>query len=53
MFGSSWETLLNIWSAFPDVRECREDLPNVRKWSGDPLGCLGVDRRPSLIFGSG
>ena len=42
MFGSGQED-------FSDVRECWEDLPNVRKWSGHPPGCLGVIGSPSLM----
>ena len=38
---------------FSDVWECWEDLPNVRKWSGHPLGCLGVIGSPSLMSGNG
>ena len=30
----------------------REDLPNVREWSGGPSGYPGVVRRPSLMTGS-
>ena len=32
---------------------CREAIPNVREWTGGPLGCPGVVGIPSLIFGSG
>ena len=35
---------------FGNGREC---LPDVREWSGDPLGCLSVVRRPSWVSGSG
>ena len=38
---------------FSDVLECWEDLPNVRKYSGHPLGCLGVIGNLSRMSGSG
>ena len=43
MSGSGQETVRYVWEAFPEVRE----------WSRGPLGCLGVDERPSLMFVSG
>ena len=52
MSGRSRDTLQNVWSAFPDVRECWEDLPNVQKWSGHTLECLGVVGGPSLMSGN-
>ena len=45
MSGSGWED-------FSDVRECWEDLPNVRKWSRHTPGCLGVVGGPSLMSGN-
>ena len=33
---------------------CQADLPQVQKWSEDPLpGCLGVVGKPSQMSGSG
>ena len=50
MTGSGREILPAVrewWEAHPDVRGCRESLPEVReailevcKWSGHPPGCL-------------
>ena len=37
----------------PEVRRLWEALPNVREWSGEPPGCLGVAERPSQISLSG
>ena len=34
-------------------RSGREELLDVRKWSGDPLGCPGVVGWLSRMFGSG
>ena len=34
-------------------RNCREDVPDVREWSGDPPGCPGVFGRPSRMSGCG
>ena len=31
----------------------RDGIPNVREWSGGPLGCPGVVWRPSRLSGSG
>ena len=39
-------------AALPYVREWWEALLDVWEWSGGPLGCPGVVRRPSQMFGS-
>ena len=30
----------------------REPIPDVREWTGDPLGCPGVIEMPSRMSGS-
>ena len=34
-------------------RSSQEALPDVREWSGGPLGCLGVVRSPPRMCGTG
>ena len=38
-------------SCLVSLQDVREALPVVREWSGGPLGCPGVFRRPSRMCG--